>query len=112
MIDPLYGGHSAHEIFQALLDNPDVSAYEAVRDTWKPQLSAKGDFEFNWRKVLHDGFIADTAFQPRSVSGKASFAHRVWLRRAMCLKSSSGLTPMCMTGAMPTWDGYRRFPAR
>jgi len=31
MIDPLYGGHSAHEIFQALLDNPDVSAYEAVR---------------------------------------------------------------------------------
>ena len=65
MIDPLYGGHSAHDIVQAMLDNPDLSAYEAVRETWRPVLSAKGDFEFNWRKVLHDGFIAETAFQPK-----------------------------------------------
>ncbi|MGA7317559.1 MAG: TAT-variant-translocated molybdopterin oxidoreductase, partial [Silvibacterium sp.] len=41
MIDPLYGGHSAHEIVQSLLDNPDVSAYEAVRDTWKGTTASK-----------------------------------------------------------------------
>ena len=68
MIDPLYGGHSAHEIVQAMLDNPDLSAYEAVRETWRQALSAKGDFEFNWRKALHDGYLADTAFQPKSGS--------------------------------------------
>ena len=72
MIDPLYGGHTAHEIVQAMLDNPDVSAYDAVRDTWKQQLSGKGDFEFNWRKTLHDGFIAGTAFQPKGGAGKAA----------------------------------------
>ncbi|HEV2277201.1 MAG TPA: TAT-variant-translocated molybdopterin oxidoreductase [Acidobacteriaceae bacterium] len=65
MIDPLYGGHSEHEIIQSMLDQPDVSPYDAVRGNWKQQLS-KGDFEFNWRKVLHDGWIADTAFQPKN----------------------------------------------
>jgi MoCo/4Fe-4S cofactor protein with predicted Tat translocation signal len=70
MIDPLYGGRTAHDIFQSLLDNPDTSAYEAVRDTWKQQLTAKGDFEANWRKALHDGFIDGTAFAAKAVSGR------------------------------------------
>src|ERR1700690_721142 len=52
-----------------MLGEPDVSAYDAVRANWKPQLS-KGNFEFNWRKALHDGWIADTAFQPKSVAAK------------------------------------------
>ncbi len=69
MIDPLYGGHSAHEIMQSLLANPDVSPYDAVRQTWKDQLS-KGDYEFNWRKTLHDGWVADSAFQPKNVTPK------------------------------------------
>ena len=73
MIDPLYGGHSEHEILQSMLDNPDVSPYDAVRGTWKQQLS-KGDFEFNWRKALHDGWIADTAFQPKNVTPKGGAA--------------------------------------
>ena len=73
MIEPLYGGHSAHEIVQSLLDNPDLSAYEMVRATWKTQLS-KGDPEFNWRKALHDGWIADTAFQPKNATPKAGAA--------------------------------------
>jgi MoCo/4Fe-4S cofactor protein with predicted Tat translocation signal len=58
MIDPLYGGRTAHDFFQALLDNPMLSAYEAVRETWRPVI--KGDFEAGWRKALHDGWIADT----------------------------------------------------
>ena len=70
MIDPLYGGKSAHTIVQTMLANPDLSANEAVRATWKPVLAAKGDFEFQWRKALHDGWIADTAFAPKSVTAK------------------------------------------
>ena len=58
MIDPLYGGRSAHHVFQALLDDPLVSPYDAVRETWKSTI--KGDFELGWRKALHDGWIADT----------------------------------------------------
>jgi MoCo/4Fe-4S cofactor protein with predicted Tat translocation signal len=72
MIDPLYGGKSAHEVIQAMLvDEPLVSPYEAVRATWKNQLSAKGDFEQNWRKALHDGFLEGTAFEPKTVAPKA-----------------------------------------
>ncbi len=58
MIDPLYGGHTAHHIFQTLLGEPMLSPYDAVRETWKSTI--KGDFETGWRKALHDGWIADT----------------------------------------------------
>jgi len=60
MIDPLYGGHSAHDVLQVLLNEPMLSAHDAVRETWKSAI--KGDFETGWRKVLHDGWIADTTY--------------------------------------------------
>jgi molybdopterin-containing oxidoreductase family iron-sulfur binding subunit len=60
LIEPLYGGRTAHDFFQNLLDDPMTSSYDAVRATWKT--SIKGDFETGWRKVLHDGWIADTAY--------------------------------------------------
>lgn len=73
MIDPLYGGHSAHEIVQSLLENPDVSPYEAVRETWSAQTAGKGaDADFGWRKLLHDGFLANSALAPKGGAGKAS----------------------------------------
>ena len=56
MIDPLYGGHSAHHVIQTLLNEPMLSPYDAVRETWKTTI--KGDFETGWRKALHDGWIA------------------------------------------------------
>jgi len=69
MIDPLYGGKSAHHIFQALLNEPGLSPYDAVRETWKTTI--KGDFEAGWRKALHSGWIEGTAFGPRvPVPGK------------------------------------------
>jgi MoCo/4Fe-4S cofactor protein with predicted Tat translocation signal len=72
LIDPLYGGHNAHEVLQSLLDEPDVSAYDAVRATWigNGGLLAKGDAEFNWRKALHDGWIDGTAFTPKALTPK------------------------------------------
>jgi molybdopterin-containing oxidoreductase family iron-sulfur binding subunit len=60
MIDPLYGGKTAHDVFQTLLNEPGLSAYEAVRETWKPVI--KGDFETGWRKALHAGWIEGTVF--------------------------------------------------
>jgi molybdopterin-containing oxidoreductase family iron-sulfur binding subunit len=75
MIDPLYGGHTAHHVFQALLNDPMVSPYDAVRETWKPVI--KGDFEAGWRKALHDGWIADTAYAKGSATGAAKSASSV-----------------------------------
>jgi molybdopterin-containing oxidoreductase family iron-sulfur binding subunit len=59
MIDPLYGGKTAHHIFQALLNEPGLSPYDAVRETWKSVI--KGDFEAGWRKALHQGWVEGTA---------------------------------------------------
>jgi molybdopterin-containing oxidoreductase family iron-sulfur binding subunit len=62
LIDPLYGGKTAHDVLQVLLNEPGLSAYEAVRETWKPVIT--GDFEVGWRKALHAGWIEGTSFAP------------------------------------------------
>jgi MoCo/4Fe-4S cofactor protein with predicted Tat translocation signal len=72
MIDPLYAGKSAHDVIQSLLDDPQRSPYASVQATWQQQLAGKGDFDPAWRKVLHDGFAADTAFAPKSLSPSGS----------------------------------------
>ncbi len=69
MIDPLYGGRTAHHVLQTLLNEPMVSPYDAVRETWKPVI--KGDFETGWRKALHDGWIADTVQANSAKNGPA-----------------------------------------
>jgi len=69
MIEPLYGGKSAHDVIQSMLNDPDTSPYDAVRKTWQANLGATP--EHGWRKILHDGMIAGTAFQPRMVTAKA-----------------------------------------
>jgi MoCo/4Fe-4S cofactor protein with predicted Tat translocation signal len=60
LIEPLYGGKTSHDVFQALLDEPQLSAYEAVRVTQRENI--KGDFETGWRKVLHAGWIDGTSY--------------------------------------------------
>jgi Fe-S-cluster-containing dehydrogenase component len=67
LIDPLYGGKTAHHVLQTLLNEPMLSPYEAVRETWKPVI--KGDFETGWRKALHQGWIDDTAFGKTTNAG-------------------------------------------
>ena len=114
MIDPLYGGRTAHDFFQTLLDDPMVSAYDAVRATWKPTI--KGDFETGWRKALHDGWIADTAFDRSKKTvvhdGAASAEYSQRPRRRIRSRSSSGPIPMFMTAAGRTWAGCRSCPSR
>ncbi len=79
MIDPLYGGRTAHDVFQALLDEPMLSPYDAVRETCKPLI--KGDFEKGWRAALHAGWIDGTRLRQdcesecsRGVQGGCSHA--------------------------------------
>ena len=66
MIEPLYNGKTAHDIFQGLLDNPQASAYDAVLANAKTYI--KGDFEAGWRKALHDGWVEGTAFPTKSAN--------------------------------------------
>jgi MoCo/4Fe-4S cofactor protein with predicted Tat translocation signal len=69
MIDPLYGGKTAHDVIQSMLDQPDLTPYDVVRKTWQGSLGA-GDAEHAWRKILHDGMVGGTAFEAKTVSAK------------------------------------------
>jgi len=71
LIDPLYGGKTAHQFLQALLDEPGLSPYAAVQETWREMLSKSGDFDKNWRKALHAGWIEGTAFGKNENTVKA-----------------------------------------
>jgi MoCo/4Fe-4S cofactor protein with predicted Tat translocation signal len=73
MIDPLYAGRSAHDVLQALLDDPQASAYDAVIANAKTYI--KGDFAAGWRKALHDGWVEGTAFTAKADgAGKSAVA--------------------------------------
>lgn len=70
LIDPLYGGRSAHELLATIMGQPTRSAYEIVRDYWRRQLPPE-DFEPFWRTALHEGLIAHTALPHRTVEYQA-----------------------------------------
>ncbi|MES2391747.1 MAG: TAT-variant-translocated molybdopterin oxidoreductase [Acidobacteriota bacterium] len=70
MIAPLYGGVSAHDVLQSLLD-PSISAYNAVVANAKTYITG-GDFATAWRKALHDGWVDGTAFAPKTLGAAKS----------------------------------------
>ena len=110
MIEPLYGGKSAHDVFQTLLDNPLLSAYEAVRTTQKDNI--KGEFETGWRKVLHAGWIDDTTYRGRRrTKGRIIQSSR---RQTQKISSKSFFVPIrtSMTVAIRTLAGCRNSPSR
>jgi molybdopterin-containing oxidoreductase family iron-sulfur binding subunit len=75
LIDPLYGGKTAHHVLQTLLNEPMLSPYDAVRETWKSAI--KGDFETGWRKALHQGWIDGTAFDKTAKAGTGAPAPKI-----------------------------------
>ena len=72
MIDPLYGGKSAHDVLQTLLD-PSRSAHDAVMANAKTYIQG-GDFAKAWTKALHDGWVENTAFAAATVSAPKAVA--------------------------------------
>jgi MoCo/4Fe-4S cofactor protein with predicted Tat translocation signal len=72
LIAPLYDGKSEYEFIEAVIGSSATTGYEIVRRYWEGKLG--GDFEPAWRKALHDGFVAGTAYPAKSVSAKGSVA--------------------------------------
>ena len=67
LIAPLYNGHSVHEVLSSMFDPAERPGYEIVGGYWRanwPQASAGENFDAQWERALHDGWIADTAFRP------------------------------------------------
>ncbi len=66
LIEPLYGGKSAHELLAALSATPDVTGYDVVRQFWSTRMT--GAFETAWRQALLAGSIPNTAAAPAAAA--------------------------------------------
>jgi hypothetical protein len=84
LIAPLYGGKSVHEFVEAINEKPEANGFDVVRAYWQGQMGG-ANFETAWRKALHDGFIAGTAFTPRTMNAGAGAAAQAsnWDANAM-----------------------------
>ncbi|HMB93658.1 MAG TPA: TAT-variant-translocated molybdopterin oxidoreductase, partial [Rhodothermales bacterium] len=70
LIAPLYDdAKSDIEILNLLATGLDQAGYDLVRNQWRTAVS--GDFEKGWRKALHDGFLANTAYAPTTAAATA-----------------------------------------
>lgn len=77
LIAPLFDSRSDVEMYSLLATGSTTSAYELVRETWRPVLG--GGFEDKWRVVLHDGVLKDratSAQKPRLRRGDVASAAR------------------------------------
>ena len=104
LIEPLYEGRTAYELLAVFSEQYDRKPYEIVKSYWQSQRGAGGsqgqapsnqtqttgnqnsqpapapspskDFETWWRKSVHDGFIENSAFQPKTVSLNSGWANQ------------------------------------
>ena len=71
LIAPLYGGHSESELIEFLTNQDEASSYQLTQRYWQAQHTG-ADFKSWWERSLHDGFVAGSAFAPKTVSAKAA----------------------------------------
>jgi molybdopterin-containing oxidoreductase family iron-sulfur binding subunit len=69
LIEPLYGGKSAHEIVTVFAGQSSSTGHDLVQAYWQKQHTG-ADFDAFWRKALHDGWVAGTTYAPKTVSLK------------------------------------------
>lgn len=71
LVETLYNSLSDIELVSQFVEVPSNRGYDLVRAHWQGEL-ASADFERLWRKMLHDGVVAGSAFAPLSTGLNAA----------------------------------------
>jgi molybdopterin-containing oxidoreductase family iron-sulfur binding subunit len=71
LIAPLYGGHCESELIEFLTNQDEASSYALTQRYWQTNYTG-ADFKSWWERALHDGFVAGSAFAPKSVTAKVA----------------------------------------
>ncbi len=100
LIEPLYGGKSAHEIITILAGQSGLTGHDLVQAYWQKQHTG-ADFDAFWRKSLHDGWIEGATFATKQ--GKFD------LSRLNLAKESISITAFRETGVFEL--NFRRDPS-
>jgi molybdopterin-containing oxidoreductase family iron-sulfur binding subunit len=103
LIEPLYDGKSAIELLSGITEAGERPGYDLVREQWGAAASdeeAANGWEADWRRWLHDGFIADSASAPTSATpGRGATA------QAVSAAASSGGLDLVFRPDPTVWDG-------
>ena len=75
LIEPFYGGISAHEVMAAVLGDAEATPFDLVRATYEGQ--AEGDFETFWRGTVYRGTVGGTASTPKQPKLRADAARPI-----------------------------------
>ncbi len=65
LIAPLFQGHPRTGIFHLMATGEEASDYDVVRETWRGIFTG-ANFERQWRQVVHDGVLRNSAAEPES----------------------------------------------
>jgi molybdopterin-containing oxidoreductase family iron-sulfur binding subunit len=57
LIAPLFESHDTVEVLSLLATGTEQKSYDVVRGIWEHYIPS-GDFDQNWRQILHDGVLA------------------------------------------------------
>ncbi|HUU34619.1 MAG TPA: TAT-variant-translocated molybdopterin oxidoreductase [Vicinamibacterales bacterium] len=68
LLQPMHGGKSPHEVIATLSDRSERNGYDLVREFWSASAPAASTFEKQWRRWLHDGYVAGSASAPKAVA--------------------------------------------
>jgi MoCo/4Fe-4S cofactor protein with predicted Tat translocation signal len=98
LIEPLFGGKSAHELLDCFLQMPPRGDYEIVREFWRGR-NLWSDFEKGWRKAVHDGVVAGTELKPVDVTLRNDFA------LAPSAPARNESLELCFRPDPSIWDG-------
>ena len=61
LIEPLYSGRTVSELLSVFADDKPQRSEQILEDYWNGKIpGANGDFEADWRRLLHDGFVPGT----------------------------------------------------
>jgi molybdopterin-containing oxidoreductase family iron-sulfur binding subunit len=71
LIEPLYDGHSSHEVLDAVND-AERDSFAIVKEYWLERIGAP-DFPRIWRESLLDGMVSGTMLKPVSVALRPDF---------------------------------------
>ncbi len=103
LISPLYDGISEHELLAALIGEFQTTSEKAVKDYWKDKLGldfAGLNFEKGWRRALHDGLIAQTAFPKKALTAKTD-----WTSENLDIHFPESEWEMTLRPDESIWDG-------
>ncbi|HLX69392.1 MAG TPA: TAT-variant-translocated molybdopterin oxidoreductase [Verrucomicrobiae bacterium] len=105
LIEPLYGGKTAYEVLGPMFhQQPVQDDYQIVHEYWRKQ-DRWPDFEKGWRRVVCDGFIANSSSKEKAVSLKTDALLAAVTRGQSTGKNSEATIELTIRPDPSVWDG-------